>query len=82
MAGDRRRYQILGVLGQGGFGRVYRARLQGPQGFVKDVAIKLLNDPDAPESVLRRFRDESRILGLIRDRAVINVDPPTRLEGR
>lgn len=82
MADDGRRYQILGVLGQGGFGRVYRARLQGPQGFVKDVAIKLLNDPDAPESVLRRFRDESRILGLIRDRAVINVDPPTRLEGR
>lgn len=82
MTDDGRRYQILGVLGQGGFGRVYRARLKGPRGFVKDVAIKLLNDPDAPESVLRRFRDESRILGLIRDRAVISVDPPTRLEGR
>lgn len=61
---------------------MYRARLEGAEGFAKDVAIKLLSDEDAPEEVLQRFRDESRILGLVRDRAIVTVDPPTRLEGR
>lgn len=79
---DARRYRMLGVIGKGGFGKVYRARLEGPEGFVKDVAVKLLSDEHAPEEVLRRFRDESRILGLVRDRAIVGVDPPTRLAGK
>jgi serine/threonine-protein kinase len=81
-ADESRRYRILEVVGEGGFGKVYRARLEGAEGFAKDVAIKLLSDDQAPPIVLQRFRDESRILGLVRDRAVITVDPPTRLEGR
>lgn len=76
-----RRYRIVEVLGEGGFGRVYRARLQDDQGFVKDVAIKV-GSVDAPEPVLKRFRDEARILGLVRDRAIVNVEPPTRLGNR
>jgi len=79
---EARKYRILGVLGQGGFGTVYRARLEVGHGFVKEVAVKLLKDPDVPEGVLRRFRDEARILGLIRDRAIVSVDPPTRIAGR
>ncbi len=79
---ESRRYRILDVLGEGGFGKVYRARLEGAEGFAKDVAIKLLTDSEAPDEVLQRFRDESRILGLIRDRAIVTVDPPTRLDGR
>ncbi len=79
---EGRRYQVIRLLGKGGFGKVYQARLEDDTGFSKEVAIKLLNDRDAPVSVLQRFRDESRILGLIRDRAVISVDAPTRLEGR
>ena len=79
---EPRRYRIMSVLGKGGFGKVYRGRLEGPEGFYKDVAIKLLNDADVPESTLQRFRDEARILGLIRDRAIVTVDPPTRLDGR
>ncbi|MCB9675484.1 MAG: serine/threonine protein kinase [Alphaproteobacteria bacterium] len=79
---ESRRYRILDVVGEGGFGKVYRARLEGAEGFAKDVAIKLLTDSEAPEEVLQRFRDESRILGLIRDRAIVTVDPPTRLDGR
>ncbi len=79
---ESRRYRILEVIGEGGFGKVYRARLEGAEGFAKEVAIKLLNDSEAPEEVLQRFRDESRILGLVRDRAIVTVDPPTRLEGR
>jgi len=79
---EARRYRILDVVGEGGFGKVYRARLEGAEGFAKDVAIKLLTDDEAPDEVIQRFRDESRILGLIRDRAIVTVDPPTRLEGR
>lgn len=75
-------YEILGLIGKGGFGRVYRARLRARGGFEKDVAIKILNDELPSEHVLRRFRDESRVLGLIRDRAIVSVDPPTRLAGR
>jgi len=61
---------------------VYRATMEGAGGFTKDVAIKLLHDKEVPELSLQRFRDEARILGLIRDRAIVTVDPPTRLAGR
>ena len=79
---DARRYRITAVLGTGGNGKVYRATLQGAGGFEKDVAIKLMRDDEVPELALQRFRDEARILGLIRDRAIVTVDPPTRLAGR
>jgi serine/threonine protein kinase len=69
----------MGLLGIGGFGRVYRARLEGRRGFNRDVAIKLLNDAYPGATVLGRFRDEARILGLLRDRAIVTVEPPTRL---
>ncbi len=76
-----RRYRVLALLGEGGFGKVYRAVMEGAGGFSKEVAIKLLHDDDFPESVRRRFRDEARILGLIRDRAIVGVDPPVQLSG-
>ncbi|MEZ4242045.1 MAG: protein kinase, partial [Myxococcota bacterium] len=63
-------YRFLSVVGEGGFGRVYRARMETSAGFHKEVAIKVLSDPDPPRSLLTRFRDEARILGLLRDRAI------------
>jgi len=79
---ELRRYKIVNILGQGGFGTVYRARLEGSEGFTKDVAIKLLSELDPSEDVLSRFRDEARILGLLSDRNIVGVDPPTKLGGR
>lgn len=79
---EARRYRITGVLGTGGFGKVYRARMEGGGGFSKEVAIKLMRDAEVPEMDLKRLRDEARIMGLVRDRAIVWVDPPTRLAGR
>lgn len=79
---ETRSYRIVELLGVGGYGKVYRARMEGAAGFSKDVALKLLTDKNPPEDVIQRFRDESRILGLIRDRAIVGVEPPTQLGGR
>ncbi len=82
----RRRYEVLESVGQGGMGTVFRARLRGAGNFEKDVALKLLRDSahlgqDA-EELGRRLRDEARILGLIRHRAVVHVDGLVRVSGR
>lgn len=70
-------------MGKGGFGTVYEARLLGEGGFSKRVALKVLHrDLDAAEDVAQRQRDEARILGLIRHRAVVHVDGLTQLNGR
>ena len=42
------------------------------------MALKVLTDDDPPKSLLQRFRDEARILGLVRDRAIVGVEPPIR----
>lgn len=73
---------ILAIIGEGGFGKVYRASMRGGDGFCKEVAIKLMLAEGLPEEALVRFRDEARILGLVRDRAIVSADPPTRLNGR
>ena len=78
---DARQYRILNVLGTGGAGKVYRARLEGGSGFHKEVAVKMLRNDETQGQKLERFRDEARILGLLRDRAIIGVDAPTRLDG-
>ena len=80
----RRQYEVLHTVGTGGMGTVYRARLRGAGDFEKDVALKILNESeeDDAEDIARRLRDEARILGLIRHRAVVHVDGLVRLGGR
>ena len=70
------------VLGQGGFGTVYRADLIGEDGFQKEVALKLLTraGPDRAQ-LTERLRDEARMLGLVRHRALVGVDALIRLDG-
>jgi serine/threonine protein kinase len=82
VAEPERRYRILEVLGRGGFGSVYKARFSSGDGFEKLVAIKLLSESVVTPEHLQRFRDEARMLGLVRDRAVVQVDAPARLGDR
>jgi len=78
-----REYRLISVLGEGGFGAVYRGELRGAGGFTKSVAIKLLNAKmDGMDEIRARFRDEARILALLRHRAIVMVEDLVELDGR
>lgn len=59
------RYRIVRPLGHGGMGDVFLATLEG-DGFERAVAVKLIRRGLDTERVLRRFRDERRILAGLR----------------
>ncbi len=74
-ATQRRRFRILETLGKGGFGTVYRAEMTDSGGFSKQVALKVMHyDGQQVDEIARRLRDEARMLGLIRHRAVVGVN--------
>ncbi len=60
---------------------VYRAEATSHGGFTKQVALKVLRkDVDLSGGVAERLRDEARILGLLRHRAIVKVDGLVELE--
>ena len=78
-----RSYELIGELGRGGFGAVFKARLLADAGFTKMVAIKMLHDEGStrPEFA-NRLRDEARLLARLRHRAIVAVHDLVRIEGR
>jgi serine/threonine protein kinase len=83
MTDTARRYDIEQVLGRGGFGTVYRARMSSSGGFSKHVALKVLNpDVASTADVIQRLRDEARMLGLLRHRAIVQVEGLVHLDDR
>lgn len=83
MVGGQRRYRLLHELGRGGFGAVFEAEVEGEEGFRKRAAVKIIH-ADAPfyDEMARRLRDEARILGLVRHRAIVGVDELVRIDGQ
>ena len=68
------RYRLLDRLGAGGMAEVYRAVLDGPQGFSRTVALKrILPHLAHDEGFLRLFLDEARISALLHHPAIVQV---------
>jgi serine/threonine protein kinase len=71
------------VLGEGSFGSVYLADMEGAGGFKRRVALKLLNDAWDPSSDAgQRMRDEARLLGRLDHPNIVRVDDLVRVNGR
>lgn len=78
-----RRFVLVRILGEGTFGSVYLADMEGAGGFRRKVALKVLNANWDPESDAgRRLRDEARLLGRLQHRNIVRVDDLIRLNGR
>lgn len=70
----RRRYAVREILHVGRGSNVYRAELLTAGGFARPVALKVLSPAGArdPEQVAR-LRDEARLLGVLRHRAIVGA---------
>src|SRR5438045_2947161 len=61
------RYELLSLIGAGGFGSVYRVRQQG---FERIVALKILNQEALDHEASARFLREAKALGSIAHRNI------------
>lgn len=69
------RYVIEGLIGRGGMARVYLAALEGPEGFAKEVALKIAfpSESSCAEGVHRSLTNEAHIGGLLRHRNMVEM---------
>ncbi len=71
-------FEVVGTLGQGGMGVVYRARELASG---REVALKVLLDPSHPTR-LQRFRREAELTASLEHEGVVRVLDAGDLEGR
>ncbi len=76
------RYRVEEVLGKGGMATVYRATLEGAEGFERAVALKVLHAhlADDPEFV-RMFHEEARLASRLAHPALVPVRDLGLVEG-
>ena len=68
------RYELLALLGEGGMGRVFRARLEGPEGFRKTLALKVVRSRVAEQQGVRdAIVSEARIGGLLSHPHIVDI---------
>lgn len=83
MSIGRRRFRIIKEIAEGGFGKVYLAEQISSDGFSRIVAIKLLHSKwSSHDEVVKRTRDEARVLGRIRHQHIVKVEDLTSIEGK
>jgi serine/threonine protein kinase len=77
------RYRLLGLLGQGGMGRLYIAERRGVQGFVKIVALKRILPHLADSAQLRdMFLNEARIAARLEHPNIVATYELGEVEGK
>jgi len=69
------RYRLLGLLGEGGMARVFRAELLGDEGFRKPTAVKVIHAAVAArgESLKRSLINEARTGGLLHHPNIVDT---------
>ena len=70
------RYELFEILGEGSMGRVFRAELQGPAGFRKPVALKVVRAGSAMatgEEAQTLLVREARVGGLLRHPNIVDT---------
>lgn len=70
--GWSREYRLLEPVGSGSVGVVWRAELRCAAAFHRTIALKMLHAGAAPGRV-ERLREEARLLGRVRHRAIVGV---------
>ncbi|MEE2828288.1 MAG: serine/threonine-protein kinase, partial [Myxococcota bacterium] len=79
------RYDLQGLLGEGGMARVFKAELLGPAGFRKAVAVKVIKTEAAgrtSEGKVRAFVREARLGGLLKHPNIVDVYELGEAEGQ
>jgi serine/threonine-protein kinase len=81
--GERRRITFVEALGKGGFGAVYLADVRSRTNFDLRLAVKVLNeDLRDNEEVVRRQRDEARLLAQLNHDHIVKVFDLLEIDGR
>ena len=83
MPGFQRRIRFVEALGQGGFGAVYLADVEGKDGFQQRLAVKVLSaELNKNDDIAARQRDEARLLAQLNHHAIVKVFDLITVEGR
>ena len=74
---------FLGILGQGGFGKVFLAEMATEYGFTQRIAVKVLHSEYGREpKLLSRLLDEARMLGVLNHRNIVKVYDVCEVNGQ
>jgi serine/threonine protein kinase len=77
------KYRLLELVASGGMAEVWRAEAPGAEGFVKEVALKLIRgDHDARGDFVRMFVQEARLASRLNHANIVQVFDFDQVDGR
>lgn len=77
------KYRLIEPIASGGMADVYRAEVAGPEGFVKEVALKVVRgDHSQGSDFVRMFIQEARLASRLAHANIVQVFDFDRVEGR